>query len=552
MKHYCIFLFAILLALPLAGQVPEVIPPSYEGQYKRIERRIARTIKKESPDVILDPIESTPITPTFYALETGNWGPTYLGVNQRADEIRARARRNVVVFIFDTGGCYDHPYLNDYVWNDLGAVFTGEADCKDGHGHSTHVAGIVAGAAPDYPLGIARMIPVKIVPIKVLSNGGSGSFTGIVQGTRYANEKAADLIAKGWFVVYNYSLGGGSSYGPLEEAFQEAEKLGVLINCAANGNTGQTPVNYPGSSIYTLGTAALAQSGAGVTRASYSSFGPETWGAAPGSSILSTWPGGGTRLLSGTSMATPHQAGLFAILASVYPTATAAQLKAHYIKYATDLGSPGRDEYYGYGAGLIDPLLDNAPDGSEPPPPPDEPTCTDGKQNGKETGVDCGGPDCPPCEVPEPGKPPYQKRVLPLELVGTWSLGWVKTGTAQAEPVDYDMDAYNLFQPAGMTTLTITRMVVEARSETVYDWEWKAFDDNAREFFRNRSIGTPPTWDVYHVGTYLLYFLDYFASNEMPGFVYQDFKPVAVEFEWEGVKVVVSKDLIDYKGKQKN
>ena len=125
-------------------------------------------------------------------------------------------------------------------------------------------------------------------------------------------------------------------------------------------------------------------------------------------------------------------------------------------------------------------------------------------------------------------------------------------GTAQTEPVDYDMDAYNLFQPAGMTTITITRMVVEARSETTYDWEWHAFDDNAREFFRNRSIGTPPTWDIYHVGTYLLYFLDYFASNEKPGFVYQDFRPVEVEFEWEGVRVVVTKDLIDYKGKQKN
>lgn len=577
MKHYCIFLLTILLALPLAGQVPEVIPPSYEGQYKRIERRIARTIKKESPDVILDPIESTPITPTFYALETGNWGPTYLGVNQRADEIRARARRNVVVFIFDTGGCYDHPYLNDYVWNDLGAVFTGEADCKDGHGHSTHVAGIVAGAAPDYPLGIARMIPVKLVPIKVLSNGGSGSFTGIVQGTRYANEKAADLIAKGWFVVYNYSLGGGSSYGPLEEAFKEAEALGVLINCAANGNTGQTPVNYPGSSIYTLGTAALAQSGSGVTRASYSSYGPETWGAAPGSSILSTWPGGGTRLLSGTSMATPHQAGLFAILASVYPTATAAQLKAHYIKYATDLGSPGRDEYYGYGAGLIDPLLDNAPDGSEPPPPPDEPTCTDGKQNGKETGVDCGGPDCPPCEVPEPEKPPYQKRVLPLELVGSYPIDWVRTATEsrikppskeEAESfgvsvtVDgslhtfgascYDMDAYSRFHTAGTTPIVITRISVEARSETTYDWEWKALEKNAREFFSNRSIGTPGTWDVYHTGAYLLYFLDYFASQEKPGFIYQDLKPLEIEFEWEGVMVVVTRDLIDYKGPKKD
>ena len=547
MKHL-IFLFALLLVLPAWGQVPEVIPDNYEKAFRRFERKQDRLIRRSADTLVwLDPIESFPIEPTFYALETGNWGGTYLGINQRSDEISSRAKRNVVVFIFDTAGEYDNPFLKDYAWNDLGKVFTGEDSPADGHGHSTHVAGIIAASAPDYPLGVARMVPVKVVPVKVLSNKGSGSFQGIVAGTQYANTKAKELISKGWFVIYNYSLGGGSSYEPLEEAFKEAEALGVLINVAANGNSGNTPISYPGNSTYTLGTAALAQSGSGVTRASYSSYGPETWGAAPGSSILSTWPGGGTKILSGTSMATPHQAGVFAILASVYPTATAEQLKAHYIKYATDLGSPGKDDYYGYGAGVINALLDNAPDGSQPPPP--DPTCDDGKQNGDETGVDCGG-SCPPCEVPEPEKPPYKKRVLPLELVGNWSLGWVKAGTAQAEPVDYDMDAYALFNPQGMTTIKITRMEVEVASETTYDWEYKALEANAAEFFRNRSIGTPPGWDVYHVGQYLLYFLDYYAFQAPKGYKFQDIRPVAVEFEWEGVRVIVNKDLFNYQGKK--
>jgi len=237
MKHI-LFLFAILLALPAWGQVPEVIPDDYERKYKRIERKIDRTIRKESPDIILDPIESLPIEPEFYALGAGNWGPTYLGVNQRFDEIRSRAKRPVVVFIFDTGGCYDHELLDGVAWNDLGRSFTGEP-CADGHGHSTHVAGIIAADSPEQPLGVARMIPIKLVPIKVLSNGGSGSFTGIVQGTRYANEVAGDLIDEGYFVIYNYSLGGGSEYGPLEDAFKEAEALGVLINCAPGALSGR-------------------------------------------------------------------------------------------------------------------------------------------------------------------------------------------------------------------------------------------------------------------------------------------------------------------------
>lgn len=530
-----------LASMPALAQVD--IPEGYEKEYRRIERRTERTIRQESPDVILDPIESMPVEPTFYALETGNWGPTFMGVNARADEIRSRAKRPVVVFIFDTGGCYDHPLLNAYAWNDLGGVFTGEASCADGHGHSTHVAGIVAASAPDYPLGIARMIQVKVVPVKVLSNSGSGSFASITAGTLHANTKAKDLISKGWFVVYNYSLGGSGSYQPLEDAFKAAEAMGVLINVAANGNTGNTPISYPGRSQYTLGTAALQQSGTGVTRASYSSYGPETWGAAPGSSILSTWKGGGTAILSGTSMATPHQAGLFAILAAVWPTSTAAQLKAHYIKHGTDLGSPGKDDYYGYGIGLIGPLIDNAPDGSQPPPPPEEPTCTDGKQNGKETGVDCGGPDCPPCA---PAKPPYNARVLPVVLEGNWVLGWwVQDNTATAE--EYDLDAAILVAPQGRTNLKITRLGFDVSSESRYEYEALALEANARNFFRNRALGTPATWDVYDAGRYVLFFLDNYATNGFSGYVQQKAKPTVLEFEWEGVPVVIRpSDLIDY------
>lgn len=551
-----IIAFLALASTPALAQVD--IPEGYEKEYRRIERRTERTIRQESPDVILDPIESMPVEPTFYAMETGNWGPTFMGVNARATEIAQRAKRPVVVFIFDTGGCYDHPLLNAYAWNDLGGVFTGEASCADGHGHSTHVAGIVAASAPDYPLGIARMIQVKVVPVKVLSNAGSGSFQSITNGTIHANGKAKALIAQGWFVVYNYSLGGSGTYAPLEAAFKEAEDMGVLINVAANGNTGGTPISYPGRSQYTLGTAALQQSGTGVTRASYSSYGPETWGAAPGSSILSTWKGGGTAILSGTSMATPHQAGLFAILAAVWPTSTAAQLKAHYIKHGTDLGSPGKDDYYGYGIGLIGPLIDNAPDGSQPPPPPDDPTCTDGKQNGKETGVDCGGPDCPPCGD---GRPPYRARKLPLALKGNWSIRvsqadnhsaslpgtvWVKNkaGTAYS----FDLDAAGMVDVSGTTVVIIKEIGFEASSETTYAWEAEALLANANLHWRNRSLGVPAAWDIYDASRYILYFLDYFSTNAHSGYKVQALRPTCLVVEAGGVEYrIAPADLFDYK-----
>ena len=543
MKHYLI-IFALLLAGQAWGQVPDVIPDEYARKYKRIERRTDKLIRKEAPDVILDPIESLPIEPEFYAMDAGNWGPTYLGVNQRIDEIRSRAKRGVVVFIFDTGGCYDHPLLSGVAWNDLGRVFTGESDCADGHGHSTHVAGIIAANSQDQPLGIARMLPeIQLVPVKVLNNSGSGSYSWITEGTKYANQQAKKLIAEGYFIIYNYSLGGGSDYQPLEDAFKEAESLGVLINCAANGNTGNTPIQYPGASPYTIGVAALAQSGAGVERAPYSSYGPETWAAAPGSSILSTWPGGGLRILSGTSMATPHQAGLFAILASVYPEATAEELKAHFIEYATDLGSPGRDDYYGYGAGVVDGLLDNPP-GQGPKPP----TCDDGKQNGNETGIDCGG-DCPPCE-PE-GPPEYRKRKFELALEGSWNLGWWQTLPAGLDsPQMYDLDATALISPAGLTQINIRRMVYDVNSESTFEWETDALKANAAEFFRNRALGTQAGWDIRDAGRWVLYFLDYFAANQADGYIYQDIEPVEVIFDWEGYRVEIRDGLISYKPKK--
>lgn len=556
MKHIAVFLFLACLAWNAGGQIPE----SYERAFRKHERRLEKAERRAADSLIwLDPIESFPIEPTFYALETGNWGGTYLGINQRAEEISGRAKRNVVVFIFDTGGCYSHPLLKLVAWNELGGVFTGEASCEDGHGHSTHVAGIVAASHPDYPLGAARMLPIKVVPVKVLSNGGSGSFASITNGTLYANGKAKELIEKGWFVIYNYSLGGSGSYAPLEAAFKAAEEMGVLINVAANGNTGARGVQYPGSSQYTLGTAALAQSGSGVERASYSTYGPETWGAAPGSMVLSSWPPDVTRLLSGTSMATPHQAAVFAILASVWPKATAAQLKAHYIKYAADLGAPGRDEYYGYGAGLIGPLLDNAPDGSEPPPPP-EPSCTDGIKNGKETGVDCGGPDCPPC--PDPGKPPYKKRTLPLDVSGSWTIGWIQPENSQMAAMArmagdaqksagawcFGMDEMPMAYPTGRTDIVVTRMMFDVASETTYAYEHDALLKNAAAFFRNRTLGTPKDWDVYHAAPYVLYFLDYYVTNLFAGYTGQALKPTGLEIQWQGRKVVVrATDLPDYK-----
>jgi hypothetical protein len=378
-----ILLLACLPALASAQVIPPPeetpLPAEYWPEYLTAveEYQVMKGLLKSDGtplyDIILDPIEQIAVEAGFQAAAAGNWGPGYLGINARFAEIQVRAKRKVCVFIMDTGGRYDHQLLQAAAWNEKGRDFTGTG-LQDAHGHSTHCAGIVGADDPNTPLGAARMLVkaglLKIVPVKVLNDQGGGTFTAITQGCLYANTVAKDLIAQGWFVVYSYSLGGGGISTDLEAAFDAATKLGVYI-VAANGNTGGLGVQYPGRSKYASAVAALQQSGDGVSRAPYSTYGPETFVAAPGSQVLSTYKNGTLASMSGTSMATPHLAGVVAILASIYPTADATAIKAHIQKFATDLPPSGKDDYTGYGAPVINALIDNAP-GSAPPPPDPE------------------------------------------------------------------------------------------------------------------------------------------------------------------------------------
>jgi subtilisin family serine protease len=203
-------------------------------------------------------------------------------------------------WIIDTGIDLDHPDLNTS--KNCHAYFTGRT-ADDGNGHGTHVAGTIAAKNNGIDVvGVAAN--AYVCAVRVLGNSGSGTWEGVVNGVNYvASHGASGDVA-------NMSLGGTGANATLEKAVSDAASRGIKFALAA-GNEGEfagdhTPSRVNGSNIYTI--SAINSSDC---MPSWSNWGnPPVDYAAPGVSILSTRKGGGTTTMSGTSMATPHAAGV--------------------------------------------------------------------------------------------------------------------------------------------------------------------------------------------------------------------------------------------------
>jgi subtilisin family serine protease len=175
----------------------------------------------------------------------------------------------------------------------------------DENGHGTHVAGTIA--AINNSIGVVGVAPgAPVVAVRVLNKRGSGSNSGVIAGVDYVSQTAAPGD------VANMSLGGGISQA-LDDAVAAAAAKGIRFalaagNDAANAN-GSSPARVNGPNIYTV-----SAFGQGDVFASFSNFGnPPVDYAEPGVGILSTWLAGGYNTISGTSMATPHLAGLLLV-----------------------------------------------------------------------------------------------------------------------------------------------------------------------------------------------------------------------------------------------
>ena len=265
---------------------------------------------------------------------------------------------NVLVAVIDTGVDYNHEdlaaniavnsgeiagdgidndnngYVDDVVGYDL---YSNDSDPSDEHYHGTHVAGTI-GAVMDNGLGMAGVSPnVGIVPVRVMSPRGSGSYSKILAGVNYAIARGVDVM--------NMSIGGfGSSvdnnFTLLGEAMESARQAGIIIVAAAGNYTDdvdQDPTRklYPAAFTHDNIISVASIVAADNSVSSFSNYGTSSVDiAAPGSSVLSTYPGDLYAYLSGTSMAAPHVAGAIALLKAAYPSASYSAIKTSLLNNA--------------------------------------------------------------------------------------------------------------------------------------------------------------------------------------------------------------------------
>lgn len=228
---------------------------------------------------------------------------------------------NSYSYVVDTGIDATNNDFEGRVASGYTAVLDGNGSL-DCNGHGTHVAGIIGGKT----YGVAKK--TTLIPVRVLDCGGSGSYSSVISGLDWiaANHKAGDAS------VVNMSLGGPAS-STLDGAIKNLIAKGVTVVVAA-GNSSADACNYSPSRVADAITVGATASN--DARASYSNFGACLDLFAPGSAITSTWLGSnGTNTISGTSMASPHVAGIVARFLAQYSGLTPQQVANSIKKSAT-------------------------------------------------------------------------------------------------------------------------------------------------------------------------------------------------------------------------
>lgn len=263
------------------------------------------------------------------------------------------AGSDVDAYIIDTGIFIDHPDFEGRAR--LGKSFTRDGSKNDDNGHGTHVAGTIGSKT----YGVAKK--VSLIAVKVLDGSGSGSTADVIAGIQFV---AVEAPKSGRKSVANMSLGGGKSTA-MDLAVKAAVEAGVTMVVAAGNSNGDACRLSPGSSPHAL---TVAASDISDRLAFFSEHGKCVDIIAPGVDITSTWNDGKINTISGTSMASPHVAGVVALALAEFDFTSPEEVK----KYLQTISSKDRITGSLYGT-INDLVYNHVEEGKIPDDEPKEP-----------------------------------------------------------------------------------------------------------------------------------------------------------------------------------